>query len=68
MFFVTRPDRRIFSTRPERPGPCFFSRTRTTFAPEIKQKHTGSLKKSKSEAIGVIMHKKPSARKAVLIG
>ena len=36
-----------FLARPERPRPCFGLWTRTTFAPEIKQKHTGSWIKSK---------------------
>ncbi|KFF04485.1 hypothetical protein B0A68_12510 [Flavobacterium reichenbachii] len=57
-----------FLPRPERPRPCFCSRTRTTFAPEIKQKHTGSLIKIKREAIGVIMDKKPLGRKADSLG
>jgi len=46
-----------FLPRPERPRPCFCRRTRTTFAPEIKQKHTGSLIKSKREATGILWRK-----------
>jgi len=52
-----------FLARHERPRPCFCSRTRTTFAPEIKQKHTGSRVKSKREAIGVVMDKQQLGRK-----
>jgi len=43
-----------FLPRPERPRPCFGLWTRTTFAPEIKQKHTGTLIKRKREVIVIL--------------
>jgi hypothetical protein len=44
----------IFCQNLKGPRPCFRTGTRTTFAPEIKQKHTGSLIKRKKEASGIL--------------
>jgi hypothetical protein len=43
-----------FSAVPERPGLAFARVNGVIFAPEIRQKHTGALIKSKREAIGIL--------------
>jgi len=57
-----------FLPRPERPGLAFGFRTRTTFAPEIEQKHIGSWIKRKGKLIGVVMDKQQSGRKRYALG
>ncbi len=57
-----------FLPRPERLRPCFGFRTRTTFAPEIRQKHTRSLIKSKREAIGVFLDEEHQGKKQLAMG
>jgi len=48
------PDGWRFFGKPERPGLAFASGHGVTFAPEIRQQHTGSLIKEKREAIGIL--------------